>query len=201
MATSLPDVPIKDTWGSSHCGSAVTTQLVSTRTRVRSLALLNGLRIQHCHELWCRSQTWLGSCVAVVVAVASSYRSRLTPSLGISICHRFGPKRAKKRAGGNTWKSTAPRQMAGWAYLGQTGQIPCPWGLLSIPLTPLAMREAVSGQMPHVGVTCVHSCQDHGEGGGKSQPPKKRGGSHTLGEEADPRHHAIHGPWGDRKTS
>ena len=24
--------------------------------------------VQHCHELWCRSQTWLRSCVAVAVA-------------------------------------------------------------------------------------------------------------------------------------
>ena len=35
---------------------------------VRSLALLSGLRIQRCHELWCRSQTWLGSRVAVALA-------------------------------------------------------------------------------------------------------------------------------------
>ena len=31
------------------------TQLVSTRMRVWSLALLNGLRIWHCHEWWCGS--------------------------------------------------------------------------------------------------------------------------------------------------
>ena len=29
------------------------------RTWVRTLALLSGLRVQHCCELWCRSQTWL----------------------------------------------------------------------------------------------------------------------------------------------
>ena len=34
-------------------------QLVSMRMRVRSLALFSGLRIRHCHELWCRSQTGL----------------------------------------------------------------------------------------------------------------------------------------------
>ena len=37
------------------------TQLVSMRMRVRSLALLSGLRIWHCHELWCKLQTQLGS--------------------------------------------------------------------------------------------------------------------------------------------
>ena len=47
-----------------------------------SLASLSGLRILRCHVtvriLWHRSQTWLGSCVAVAVAVASSYSSDLT---------------------------------------------------------------------------------------------------------------------------
>ena len=37
------------------------------RIRVRSLASLSRLRIRHCRELWCRSQTWLGSGVAVAV--------------------------------------------------------------------------------------------------------------------------------------
>ena len=41
--------------------------LASIRTQVRSLASLSGLRIQHCHELWCRLQTWLGSGVTVAV--------------------------------------------------------------------------------------------------------------------------------------
>ena len=33
------------------------TQQISMRMRVQSLALLHGLKIQCCHELWCRSQT------------------------------------------------------------------------------------------------------------------------------------------------
>ena len=47
--------------------SRLRTRLVSMRTLVGSLALLSGLRIQCCPELWCRSQTWLGSRVAVAV--------------------------------------------------------------------------------------------------------------------------------------
>ena len=43
------------------------TRLVSMRTQVRCLASLSGLRIWHCHELWCRLQMWLGSCIAVAV--------------------------------------------------------------------------------------------------------------------------------------
>ena len=46
---------------SSHHGSEVTTWLVSMRIQVRPLASLSGLRIWHCHELWYRSQMWLGS--------------------------------------------------------------------------------------------------------------------------------------------
>ena len=37
--------------------------------RVQSLDSLSGLRICRCSELWCRSQTWLRSDVAVAVAV------------------------------------------------------------------------------------------------------------------------------------
>ena len=41
--------------------------LASTRTQVRSLVSHSGLRIRRCCELWYRSQTWLGSRVAVAV--------------------------------------------------------------------------------------------------------------------------------------
>jgi len=32
-------------------------QLGTIRLQVQSLASLSGLRIQRCHEMWCRSQT------------------------------------------------------------------------------------------------------------------------------------------------
>ena len=51
---------------------------------------LASLRIQRCCELWCRSQTWLG--YGVAVAVAGSWSSHSTPSLGSSICHGCSPK-------------------------------------------------------------------------------------------------------------
>ena len=41
-------------------------RLGTMRLQVRSLALLSGLRIQHCHELWCRLKTQLRSGMAVV---------------------------------------------------------------------------------------------------------------------------------------
>ena len=58
-------------------------------------ASLSGLRIQRCHELWCRLQTWFRFRVAVAMVQASSCSSGSTPSLGTSICCR-GPKKKKK---------------------------------------------------------------------------------------------------------
>ena len=58
----------------------VANRLRTMRMRVPSLARLSGLRI-HCFcELWCRSQMWLGSDVAVAVVEANGYSSNLTPS-------------------------------------------------------------------------------------------------------------------------
>ena len=73
------------------------TQLLSTKMQVRSPTSLSGLRIQHCLELWDRSQTWLGSQVTVAVVLASSYSSDWTPSLGPSICCGSSSKKTKKR--------------------------------------------------------------------------------------------------------
>ena len=61
-------------------------QLASMRSQVQSLVSLSGLRIQHCCELWCRSQTWLRSGVTIAVVQASGYSSDSTPSLGTYIC-------------------------------------------------------------------------------------------------------------------
>ena len=58
---------------------------------------LSGLRIWHCRELWCRSQTQLGPGIAVAVVKVGSYSSNLTPSLGTSICHRCGLKKKTKK--------------------------------------------------------------------------------------------------------
>ena len=59
--------------------------------------LLSGLRTQHCHELWCRSQTQLGSGIAVAVVQASSHSSDWTPSLGIPYALGGALKKKKKK--------------------------------------------------------------------------------------------------------
>ena len=50
------------------------------RMRVQSLALLSGLRIQHCHGC----------------GVGQQLQLRFNPSLGTSICHRCGLKKQNK---------------------------------------------------------------------------------------------------------
>ena len=69
--------------------------LGTMRLQIQSLALLSGLSICCCHELWCRSQTLLRSGIAVAVAGSSS--SNWTPSLGTSICFGQAPKKKKKK--------------------------------------------------------------------------------------------------------
>ena len=73
------------------------SDLVSTRTQVRSLALLSRLRIRRCRELWCRSQTRLGSGVAVAVAAVALIRPlawKLPYALGVALKR---PKKKKRR--------------------------------------------------------------------------------------------------------
>ena len=79
---------------SSHHGS-VEMILTSIHKDVGcpSLALLRYLRIQCCHELWCRSKMQLGSCIALAVVEACSCSSDSTPSLETSICHDAALKR------------------------------------------------------------------------------------------------------------
>ena len=47
--------------------------------QVQSLALPSGLRIRCCRELWCRSQMWLRSHIAVSVAMAQADSCSLAP--------------------------------------------------------------------------------------------------------------------------
>ena len=51
------------------CGAAEMILTGICEDQVRSLALLSELRIPHFRDLWCRSQTWLGSCIAAAVAM------------------------------------------------------------------------------------------------------------------------------------
>ena len=66
-------------------------------TRIHSLSVL---RIQHCCELWCRSQTWLESCIAVAVGWASSCSSdawELPYAAGVTLKSKKKKKRERER--------------------------------------------------------------------------------------------------------
>ena len=73
------------------------TQLVSMRTQVRWLTSLSGLRIRRCLKLWCRSQMQLRTSIAVAVVAGLQLQFCFDPSLGISIGHRRGPKKEKRK--------------------------------------------------------------------------------------------------------
>ena len=71
-------------------------QLVTMRLQVQYLTLLSGLRIQRCHDLWCRSQTLLRFYVVVwhrLAATAPIQPLAWKPPL----CRGYGPKKKKKK--------------------------------------------------------------------------------------------------------
>ena len=94
----LPEyVLLKESEGVPVMAQWLTNPTRDHEVQVWSLASLSGLRIWHCHELWCRSKTQLGSQVAVAVVQASGHSSDSTPSLGTSIYCGCGPRKDKKK--------------------------------------------------------------------------------------------------------
>ena len=79
------------------------------RMRVWFLVLLSGLRIQRCCKLWHRWQMWFRSAL-LWLWHRPAYSSELTPSLGTSICHRYGPKRKKKKLPKLTQAESSPTE-------------------------------------------------------------------------------------------
>ena len=61
IINNVGGVPMVGQW-------SMNLELGTMRLRVRSLALLSGLKIWCCRELWCRLQTQPGSGIAVAVA-------------------------------------------------------------------------------------------------------------------------------------
>ena len=54
--------------GSSHRGTVETNLTRNHEVVGLTPGLAQWLRIWYCHELWCRSQTWLGSGIAMALA-------------------------------------------------------------------------------------------------------------------------------------
>ena len=101
------------------------TQLGSMRMQVRSLTSISRLRIRHCCELWCRSQTWLGSSVAVAV-VRLAAGARIRPLAWVQYAVGCSLKKQKKtnkkpkwslNAGNNAWGRTDWRRHSPWWWM------------------------------------------------------------------------------------
>ena len=105
---------------------------------VQYLALLSGLRIWHCRELWHRLQSRFRFYVAVALVQAGSCSSNSIPGLRTSICCRCGPERQKKKKKKNKLESVCAS----------------PWGLReaawekSEPHSPPAGGGAARGTRP-----------------------------------------------------
>ena len=117
---------------SSRCGAAEMNPTRNNEVVGLIPGLLSGSRIRHCHELWCRLKTRLGSCITVAVVWAGSYSSDWTPSLGTSTYLRYGPKKIKKK---NKTQKTKLKEMLGTERLclHKTQMLQCDgirrWGL------------------------------------------------------------------------
>jgi len=66
------------------------------RTQVQSLASLSGLRIWHCHELWCRSQMRLRSGCGIVPIGALDWELPYASGLALKKAKKKKKKRKEK---------------------------------------------------------------------------------------------------------
>ena len=85
------------------------THLVSMRTWVRTLALLSRLRIQCFSELQCRSQSQLGSGVAVAMVYVSA-AARIRPLVWEFLCAAGAALKRQKRKKEKKRKNSVIRQ-------------------------------------------------------------------------------------------
>ena len=77
--------------------SELRTQRSGFRMQVQSLASLGGLRIWHCHKLWCRRKMQLRSGFPVAVVQTSSCSFDSIPSPGTAICQDVALKRKQQQ--------------------------------------------------------------------------------------------------------
>ena len=86
--------------GSSYCGAVETNPTRNHEVTGSIPGLTRGLRIQHCHELWCRSQMWLGSCDAVALAQAAAVAPIRRPLVWEPPYASGAVLKSKKKGGG-----------------------------------------------------------------------------------------------------
>ena len=109
-----------------------------------SIPDLTQLRIGHCQELWCRSQTQLRSPISVAGAVwASSWSSNLTPNLGTYMYHRYGPKKEIKK---RKRKRKKEKEKIKWD-IADSWHKKKAWGCISLQCASAVLKP--SGQPTH----------------------------------------------------
>ena len=117
--------------------SGLKIQLASMRMQVQFLTSLSGLRIRHCCELWCWSQTRLGSGIAVAVVWAGSCSSNSTPSSWerpYAVDAALKSKKEKEKRGERGRGDSSPQMLGGWPlkeagmYVEQTQVTQGRWG-------------------------------------------------------------------------
>ena len=110
--------------------------------RVPSPALLSGLRIQGCCELWFRWQTRLEAPVAVAVVQAGGYSSHS----GTSRCHGYGPYKQ------NFFNKVKKHRM--WHPWDPQGQCVLPRSLPSRKDEPQVVHPALPPRPPPPSISC-----------------------------------------------
>ena len=78
--------------------------LASMRIWVPFLALLSGLRIQHCCKLQHRSQMWLWFGIAMALVLSGSCSCNSIPGLRTSTCCKFSPNKQKNKNKNKDWR-------------------------------------------------------------------------------------------------
>ena len=99
--------------GSSYCGAVETNPTRNHEVTGSIPGLTRGLSIQHCHELWCRSQMWLGSCDAVALRQAADVAPKRRPQ-GWEPLQAWGEDKKRKERGGGG--GCVPINLSGWTF-------------------------------------------------------------------------------------
>ena len=98
-SASPGETPQNDINPGSSCRGSAEMNLTNIHEVSGSIpGLAQWVKDPRCCDLWCRSQTWLGSGIAVALAQAGSYSSNSAPSLGTSICLGAALKRQRKKS-------------------------------------------------------------------------------------------------------
>ena len=105
--------------------------------------LLSGLRIWHCHELWCGLQMRPGSPNCCGSGIGQRLQLQWDPSFGTSTCGGYGPKRQKDRKTKAKTKQNKTKTVT-WLLI-----------YCSLKITCIFLSKILTPQIIH----CLNSCK------------------------------------------